>query len=304
METIKFSDCPELIDPDLKMKDFKRIIKDKTGITEENQKIHVYFNFSNNWELQPMDESSFWGHFKMNIYDVTRYYTKIKKKFYETEVILDLTKKVKELKQLIFLQKKFKIESLEFRIGDYSPSEDEVLSNHNLFDRKLSIEVKNKILNDVINIQYPNSDTKEINTDLSNTGIELLEEIGGIENVMTPYFHVKYDLYYNNKKIPLEDVLVNAGIKSGDTIVLEKRSTYQIFLQSLTGKTYTFDVNPSDSIKLCKIFCYCMIGIPIDQLRIVFANKALEDNRTLADYNIQRDSILHFVLGLRGEKYN
>ena len=67
METIKFSDCPELIDPDLKMKDFKRIIKDKTGITEENQRIHVYFNFFNFWELKPMDESSFWSNFKVNI---------------------------------------------------------------------------------------------------------------------------------------------------------------------------------------------------------------------------------------------
>ena len=302
METIKFSDCPELIDPDLKMKDFKRIIKDKTGITEENQKIHVFFDFSNIWELKPMDESSFWSHFKMNIYDVTRYYAEINKKFYETEVILDLTKKVKELKQLIFLQKKFKIESLEFRIGDYSPSEDEVLSNYDLFNKKLSIEVKNKILNDVINIQYPNSDTKEITTDLSNTGIELLEEIGGIENVMTPYFRVKYNLYYNNKKIPLEELLVNAGIKSGDTIVLEKRSTYQIIQKTLTGKTYTLDVNPSDSVKLYKILCYYMIGIPIDQQRIIFANKVLEDNRTLADYNIQRESTLHIVLRLRGGK--
>ena len=55
METIKFSDCPELIDPDLKMKDIKKIIKDKTGITEENQRIHVYFNFFDFWELKPMD---------------------------------------------------------------------------------------------------------------------------------------------------------------------------------------------------------------------------------------------------------
>ena len=236
MEEIKFSDCPELIDPDLKMKDIKKIIKDKTGITEENQRIHVYFNFFDFWAWKSLDESSFWSYFKMNIYDATRYYAKIKKKFYETEVILDLTKKIKELKQLIFAQKKFKIDSLEFRIGDFSPREDEVLSNYNLFDGKLSIEVKNKILNDVINVQYPNSDTTEITTDLSNTGIELLEEIGGIENVMTPYFRVKYDLYYNNEKIPLEDVLVNAGIKSGDTIVLEKRSTYQIFQKTLTRR--------------------------------------------------------------------
>ena len=84
METIKFSDCPELIDPDLKMKDIKKIIKDKTGITEENQRIHVYFNFFDFLAWKSTDESSFWSNFKMNIYDATRYYAEIKKKFYET----------------------------------------------------------------------------------------------------------------------------------------------------------------------------------------------------------------------------
>ena len=302
MEEIKFSDCPELIDPDLKMKDIKKIIKDKTGIAEENQRIHVYFDFFDFWAWKSMDESSFWSNFKMNIYDVTRYFAKIKKKFYETEVILDLTKKIEELKQLIFAQKKFKIDTLEFRIDNYPLSEDEVLSNYNLFERKLSIEVTAKSLNDDINIQYPNSEIQKIRTDLNNTGIELLEEIGGIENIMRSGFCVKYDLYYNNEKIPLENVLVNVGVKSGDTIILVKRNTFQIFQKTLTGENITLDVNPFDSIKLYKIFCYYRIGMPLDEQRIIFAGKQLEDNHTIAYYNIQRESTLHFALRLRGGK--
>ena len=293
---ISFHHHNEFINPKLTMKEAKKMIKDITGIDGNNLRFKLSFEFSSHYS----DESLFWNEARIELWDITKYKAKLTRRTYEKDIYLDLNKKIEELKKSVSEQTKVPIERLEFKLNNKILENYKILKDENLFKNKLSINIT-KELNNQIKLKYPNSEEKLINTDIYNTGVELLEEIQG--NSIECSMDIKYDLIHNKKKLNLDSRLIDLGIKNGDLIELKQRSnTYHIYVKTLTEKTINLDVQSSDTIEYLKCLNHLFEGLTIDEQRLIFAGKQLDDNRTLEDYKISYESTLHIVLRLRGGK--
>ncbi|CEM30206.1 unnamed protein product [Vitrella brassicaformis CCMP3155] len=84
----------------------------------------------------------------------------------------------------------------------------------------------------------------------------------------------------------------------------EERGAMQIFVKTLTGRTFTMRCDPDESVSAVKLKLQLTSGAPADQQRLMFAGSQLKDDRILEDYKIPREAVLQLVLRLRGGMFH
>lgn len=137
-----------------------------------------------------------------------------------------------------------------------------------------------------------------LDVDSSDTIATIKKKIRNASNIAVD----TQELVYAGTKLKDKNTLADYNVKSGSTIdlVLRLRGGMQIFVKTLSGKTITLEVDPFETVSSVKDKIEFREGILPGLQRLVYAGKELQNDKTLFDYDIDKDSTLFLVLRLRG----
>ena len=104
-------------------------------------------------------------------------------------------------------------------------------------------------------------------------------------------------LFFASKQLEDSNTLSHCNIQNESTLhlVLHPQDGMLIFVETLTGKTITLEVNEQDIIEDIKTKIKEKECIQPDQQTLFFASQQLDDGCTLSDYNVRSASTLHLA---------
>lgn len=77
-------------------------------------------------------------------------------------------------------------------------------------------------------------------------------------------------------------------------------SIMQIFIKTLTGRKQQYNFEGDSTVLSVKQALQEKEGIQVDQIRLIYSGKQLQDEKTLQDFNVTAGGTIHMVLQLRG----
>ena len=211
--------------------------------------------------------------------------------------------KIENIKEKIYEYSKI---PLEFQILSYQNIEldnNKTLNDYNINNKStlnLFLKSKNGI---IIKLERPTGKVAWLDVNTSETILNIKKLLEDKIHLLVKYQKIKY----NGIELNDEETLSQHNIKNEsvlEVIFKSEKTGNVVFIKTLIGKTIVLDVKPDYTIEDIKELAYDQEKIPIDQQRLIFKGKQLEDYKTLEQYNIENESTLHYVLKLRGGRNN
>ncbi|NXF90085.1 OASL2 protein, partial [Eubucco bourcierii] len=108
----------------------------------------------------------------------------------------------------------------------------------------------------------------------------------------------------HGRSLVLQDdkTLATHGIFYNTTLVLlqTEPQVMEVFVKDDKNRTTTYIVQPTSTVRQLKEQIHTRQGPPADQQRLTYGSRELEDQHTLAHYDVQHRSTIYMLLRLRG----
>ena len=106
-------------------------------------------------------------------------------------------------------------------------------------------------------------------------------------------------LFVDSVELKDDVSLSSHGIQNNHSLsleVMDPATPEVVYVRNMMGKTVSIDIFPTDKVKSLKERVFDKEGIPVEQQRLVFQGKDLDDNQFIKHYNIEQESNLQLAL--------
>ena len=210
----------------------------------------------------------------------------IKNKIYEKYIIPS--------NQQVFFFNNNKFDNDQLSIYDY-----DIINNGLIFKE----DNNNRILIIIQNKKYENFSIlfEDKIIELSLDPFDTIENLNKIVEKKTGKIISYFDYMLYGKSCVCESnkMIKDYNLSQNNNILNLKKVEFFVYIRTLAGKTLIIVIDPLNTIGELKEKICDSEGIEPDQQRLIFEGKQLEDNKTLADYNIKKESTLLMILRLR-----